>query len=92
MKGFWQFNLIVLDFGLHILFLGNFMEAAPPQTLIDMLDTFLQYSSDLGKLTIEYKLYGERQISSTTSPGDKLFEILQKPPFDTHFSITGNWP
>lgn len=73
---------------LQISFLGDFMEFTPPQTLIETLETFLNYATDLGKLEKDFKLYGERQVQrNTTSPGDKLYEILQQPPFDTHFDF-----
>lgn len=72
--------------GLDILFLGNFTDIAPPQSLLDKLQAFLQFAVDIGKLHWCYHLYGERQINETlTSPGDKLFEALQTPPLNKHF-------
>jgi len=70
---------------LSILFLGNYTELSPPQSLLEKLSEFLQYAVDLGKLTEDYLLYGERQFDYTTSPGDKLYEVLQQAPFDLHF-------
>lgn len=72
--------------GLNILFLGNFTDISPPQSLLDKLQAFLQFAVDIGKLNKCYHLYGERQVNETsTSPGDKLFAALQIPPLNKHF-------
>lgn len=84
--------MIISGHGLVILFLGDFKNAPPPTTLLHRLDAFLQYAIDLGKLTADYELYGERQLRSTTSPGDELFRILQNPPFDRHFNFNVTEP
>jgi hypothetical protein len=73
--------------GIQILFLGNFTDVEPQQSLINKLSIFLQFAIDLEKLSDKFLLYGERQIVKTTSPGDKLYEILQKHPFDKHFDF-----
>lgn len=69
------------------MFIGDFMNASPPQSLMNQLETFLNYSVDLGKLAPNYDILGEKQVEFTTSPGDKLYETLQKPPFDLHFNF-----
>lgn len=71
-----------------ILFIGNFTEIQPPQKLMQVFETFLQFAIDLGKLHPDYKLYGDRQMQeNTSSPGHNLFEALKRPPFDKHFDF-----
>lgn len=74
------------------MFLGNFTEAQPPQKLMGKLKAFLDFAVDLGKIPSSYELLGERQLEETSSPGDKLYEILQIPPFDNNFSFNVTRP
>lgn len=71
---------------LSVLFLGNFSKKPPPQSMLNAFHEFLQYSVDIGKLSIDYKLYGEREKLGSLSKSDKLDEALSKPPFDAHFT------
>lgn len=82
--------MVVSDGQIRILFIGEFTDVSPPQALIKKLQAFLQYAVDLGKLNPDYDLYGERQLEMTTSPGDKLYDILQNPPFEQHFKHQEN--
>lgn len=63
------------------------MVNAPPTSLIESFKEFLQFSMDVGKLTKDFKLYGERQLNGNeSSPGDELFTILKnEKPFSDHF-------
>lgn len=79
--------IIVIGGELQILFLGDYMKSAPPKKLITMLESLLSYSLSLVKLQKKFKLYGERQIINTTSPGDKLYAILQMQPFAQYFDF-----
>lgn len=73
---------------MDILFLGDFTDVAPPQSLLDKLEAFLKFAVDIGKLNKCYHLYGERQaVENSASPGDKLFEALQLPPFKKRFKL-----
>lgn len=57
------------------------------------LEDFLKFAVNIGKLSEDYKLYGQRQlIEHTESPGDKLYEVLQNPPFDAHFDFNVTTP
>lgn len=46
---------------------------------------FLQYAVEVGKLSNDYKLYGESQMFGSSSKPDKLEEALANPPFGAHF-------
>jgi hypothetical protein len=69
--------------------LGNFTDTPPKQSSMKVFEALLQYAIDLGKLDANFKLYGERQLDTKVpnSPGDALYELLQKPPFDEHFDF-----
>lgn len=71
--------------GLKVLFIGNYTTEAPPQTLLATFHNFLQFAVDAGKLSENYRLYGERQFLGNSKKRDKLDEALEKPPFDVHF-------
>jgi hypothetical protein len=80
--------------GFKVLFLGNFTETPPPKSLMEVLKSLLHYAIDLGKLDANFKLYGERQLDTKapSSPGDALYELLQKPPLDEHFDFNVTEP
>lgn len=68
-----------------ILFIGNYSENSPKPSLITkLLNEFLPYAVNLGKLEKDYKIFGQRQgIENTTSPGDSFFEKIKEwPHFD----------
>lgn len=45
------------------------------------IDEFLKYALEIGKLSENYKLFGEKQIKNDTeSPGELLFELLKAHP------------
>lgn len=81
------------SFALDILFVGNFMDEEPPQSLLKAFEDLIRFAVSVGKLSEDFKLYGQRQlIRNTESPGDKLYEVLQNPPFDAHFDFNVTTP
>lgn len=72
--------------GLEVLFIGNFTEISPPQALMAEFANFLQYSVDVDKLIPNFKLLVNTK-QSPLGPENKLFDALQLPPFDKHFSL-----
>lgn len=68
------------------------MTEQPPQSLIKAFENWLKFAVNVGKLTEDYNLYGQRQLIETDSPGDKLYEVLQNPPFDAHFDFNVTTP
>lgn len=77
---------------LDVLFIGSFKEDKPSKSLMEAFDAFLQFAVNVGKLTEDYLLYGQRQLIQTNSPSEKLFECLQEPPFDAHFDFNVTTP
>lgn len=68
-----------------ILFIGNYNKSPPKLSLISkLLNEFLPYAVNLGKLEINYKNFAQRQcVANVTSPGDSFFEIMKQwPHFD----------
>lgn len=61
-----------------IAFIGNFIESLPNRKQLDAAKRLLQCGVDLGELSDRYKLIGARQVSSTQSPGLKLYQEIQK--------------
>lgn len=60
-----------------IAFIGTFQVDKPPAKQLCAAYQLLAQGVALGKLTIDYELYGHRQLTSTDSPGDSLFKIIQ---------------
>ncbi|KAL5275681.1 PGLYRP1.2 family protein [Megaselia abdita] len=60
-----------------IAFVGNFDEELPPQSALNAAKKLLSCGVQKGELHRRYKLVAARQISSTESPGRKLFVELQ---------------
>lgn len=45
---------------------------------METISSFLKFAIDLGKLSANFKLYGERQVrEGTSSPGDTLFDVIK---------------
>nr|BAE78510.1 Tm-peptidoglycan recogntition protein-SA precursor [Tenebrio molitor] len=68
---------------LGLAFIGNFTSQLPVQKQLKVAKDFLQCGVELGELSKNYKLFGARQVSSTSSPGLKLYRELQDWP---HFT------
>lgn len=80
-----------LVYAFEIMFLGDFENVEPLQSLIQSFENLIQFGIDLGKFDHNYQLYGDRQVRhNVTRPGDRLFAILQKLPFSEHFNSTAS--
>lgn len=64
------------NFAIGISFIGTFNNNDPPKEQLEACRKLIKRGVDLGKIAKDYKLFGHRQLSSTLSPGDKLFEII----------------
>nr|WMZ16818.1 PGRP-LC [Plutella xylostella] len=62
---------------LGIAFIGTFTTEAPPQQQLDACKKLLRIGVETGKLAKDYKLLAHRQLMSTASPGDKLYDIIK---------------
>lgn len=61
-----------------IAFIGTFNKIAPPQRQLNAARRLIQDGIRLKKLAPDYKLYGQRQLIPTESPGQSLYESIQK--------------
>lgn len=61
-----------------IAFIGDFMDEAPPKQQLIATHTIIAESVKQKKLIADYKLYGQRQLLATNSPGDALHDIIVK--------------
>lgn len=74
-------------YSIGISFIGTFNNDPPPKKQIDACLKLLKRGVDTGKLAKDYKLFAHRQLASTLSPGDKLYDIIKEwPHFVTNFS------
>lgn len=64
---------------LCIAMIGTFDTIVPSSKQLDAAQKLVAEGIHFKKLANNYRLYGQRQlISNTTSPGQKLYEILMK--------------
>ncbi|XP_053682197.1 peptidoglycan-recognition protein SA-like isoform X2 [Sabethes cyaneus] len=59
-----------------IAFVGNFDRVLPSAKAVLAAQKLLECGVQLGELQPDYYLYGARQLSSTNSPGDTLYDLL----------------
>ncbi|XP_030760411.1 peptidoglycan-recognition protein 2-like isoform X1 [Sitophilus oryzae] len=69
---------------LGIAFVGNFSSKVPSEKMLNALRKFLECGVKLGEIDQEYKLFGGRQVSATSSPGAKLFKEIKTWPHLTN--------
>ncbi|XP_016840293.1 peptidoglycan recognition protein isoform X1 [Nasonia vitripennis] len=60
-----------------ISFIGTFTNAKPTAAQLYAAHKLLRHGLQTGKLTEDYKLLGHRQCSTTESPGEQLYKIIQ---------------
>lgn len=73
---------------LGIGFVGNFETTEPPENTLMAAQALIQEGIKLGKLTLDYNLYGQKQLKNTISPGKYLFAKLELwPHFDSSVNI-----
>lgn len=67
-------------YSIGISFIGTFNNDPPPKKQLDACIKLLKRGVTTGKLAKDYKLFAHRQLSSTLSPGDKLYDIIKEWP------------
>ncbi|GBP93660.1 Peptidoglycan-recognition protein LE [Eumeta japonica] len=72
------------NISIGISFIGTFNKEAPPQQQLDACMKLIALGVKEGKIAKDYKLLAHRQLMSTRSPGDKLYEILKTWPHFVH--------
>lgn len=71
-------------FSIGIAFIGAFNTEEPTVQQLEACQKLLQIGVELGKLDKDYKLLAHRQLWATSSPGDKLFDIIKEWPHFVH--------
>lgn len=61
-----------------IAFIGTFNTVEPPKRQLLATQKMILEGVRLKKLTADYVLYGHRQLYPTLSPGEVLYQIIQK--------------
>ncbi|KAL0851998.1 hypothetical protein ABMA28_000268 [Loxostege sticticalis] len=67
-------------YSIGIAFIGTFNTETPPKKQIEACQKLIKLGVQLGKIAKDYKLFAHRQLTSTLSPGDKLYEIIKEWP------------
>ncbi|KAJ0183893.1 hypothetical protein K1T71_000316 [Dendrolimus kikuchii] len=67
-------------YSIGIAFIGTFNNEAPPKKQIEACEKLIKRGVELGKISKDYKLFAHRQLASTLSPGDKLYDIIKEWP------------
>lgn len=60
-----------------IAFIGKFIDVTPPARQLEAAQKLIDEGVSLKKLAENYNLYGHRQLKSTESPGQALYEIIK---------------
>ncbi|GLH07347.1 Uncharacterized protein GBIM_12823 [Gryllus bimaculatus] len=63
-----------------ISFIGTFNTVLPPARQLTAAKQLIELGVKLGKISENYKLLGHKQVSATESPGNVLYQELQKWP------------
>ncbi|KAG6461323.1 hypothetical protein O3G_MSEX012552 [Manduca sexta] len=66
-----------------IAFIGTFNTKRPPKKQLEACQKLINRGVKMGKLAKDYKLFAHRQLASTLSPGDMLYNIIKTWP---HFA------
>lgn len=61
-----------------IAFIGTFNKITPPECQLIAAQKLLEEGVKRNKLIPDYKLYGQRQLIPSESPGLALYEIIKK--------------
>ncbi|CAG9781986.1 unnamed protein product [Diatraea saccharalis] len=73
-------------YSIGIAFVGTFNSESPPDKQIEACQKLIKLGVQMGKIRKDYKLFAHRQLASTLSPGDKLYDIIKEWP---HFVKEG---
>lgn len=58
-------------------FIGNFSEVAPTNNQLCAAQKLFEEGLRLNKLTFDYSIYGQNQLTASESPGQKLYNIIK---------------
>ncbi|XP_051062953.1 peptidoglycan recognition protein 1 [Phodopus roborovskii] len=61
-----------------ITFMGNYMERVPPKRAFRAALNLLECGVARGFLRSNYEVKGHRDVQNTLSPGDQLYEVIQR--------------
>nr|QZF74707.1 PGRPLCLAe [Rhodnius prolixus] len=81
--GWGKFGSHTLTFNrrsIAIYFIGTFVTILPPQRQIRAAKLLIEEGVKLGKIAPDYKLFAQKQVMATESPGAALIEDLRKWP------------
>ncbi|CAK1588676.1 unnamed protein product [Parnassius mnemosyne] len=67
-------------YSIAIAFIGTFNSEQPSKQQVEACQKIIKQGVMLGKLKKDYKLFAHRQLMSTLSPGDKIFDIIKEWP------------
>ncbi|XP_038216565.1 peptidoglycan-recognition protein LE-like isoform X1 [Zerene cesonia] len=74
-------------YSIGIAFIGTFNNYQPAKQQIEACQKLIARGVKMGKLAKDYKLLAHRQLMSTLSPGDKLYDIIKTwPHFVNNFT------
>lgn len=58
-------------------FIGTFIDVAPTKGQLCAAQKLMEEGVRLGKLTDDYSIYGQNQLTQSISPGQQLFNIIK---------------
>ncbi|XP_063837440.1 uncharacterized protein LOC135086620 isoform X1 [Ostrinia nubilalis] len=67
-------------YSIGIAFVGTFNSETPPKKQIEACQKLIKLGVQQGKIAKDYKLFAHRQLTSTLSPGDRLYDIIKQWP------------
>ncbi|CAH2034551.1 unnamed protein product, partial [Iphiclides podalirius] len=67
-------------YSVGIAFIGTFNGDPPPARQVDACRKLIERGVALGKIATDYRLFAHRQLMSTLSPGDGLFDLMKRWP------------
>ncbi|XP_047524818.1 peptidoglycan-recognition protein LA-like isoform X1 [Pieris napi] len=74
-------------YSIGIAFIGTFNTIVPPKRQIEACQRLIKLGVKLGKIAKDYKLLAHRQLMSTLSPGDTVFNVIKTwPHFVSNFT------
>lgn len=71
-------------YSIGIAFIGTFNTEVPNAKQVDACRKLIDLGVRLGKLSKNYKLFAHRQLMSTLSPGERVYNIIKKWPNFVH--------
>lgn len=65
------------NISIGVSFIGNFDDVMPTKNQLEAAKKLLELGVELGKISEDYILLGQRQVAQTLSPGDALYHIIK---------------